>query len=267
MLRELPSQSKLAVLDLANGARLVHSWVILGWHDIRLRYRRSKLGPFWLTISMGILVGALGTVYGALLRADNPGYIPHLALGLIYWGLISNLVTDGCTTFVRAQAIIREVNLPLSIHVYRVVWRNLLILCHNAVIFIVVAFVFSLPPSWVWFLALPGLLLVCATGVWVCLLLGLVSARFRDVPPIVSSIMRISFFLTPIIWMPEMWPHRATFLDANPFYHYLEVVRAPLLGRAPQCLSWLTVVGITIVGSLATLGVFRRFRRRIAYWV
>ena len=114
----------IAVRDLVDGARLIRSWTILGWHDIRLRYRRSTFGPFWLTISMGILVGVLGTVYGALLRVDNPRYLPHLALGLIFWGLISSLVTDGCTTFVRAQGIIREVHLPLSIHAYRIAWEE-----------------------------------------------------------------------------------------------------------------------------------------------
>ena len=263
----LRSQTALAYLDIVAGARAFHLWGMLGWHDIRLRYRRSKIGPFWLTISMGVLVGVLSTVYGALLRVENANYVPHLALGFVAWGLISSLVNDACTVFVKAQGIIKETNLPLSMHVYRVTWRNLIILVHNAVVVIVVAILFSMRPGWVWLLSLLGLALLCATGLWVGLFLGIVAARFRDIPPIVGSVMRISFFVTPILWMPEMWPHRATFLYFNPFFHYLEVVRAPLLGQVPQMVSWLAVLGITVSGWVATFVLFRRFRRRIAYWV
>ena len=257
----------LALFDIVAGARTFQLWGMLGWHDIRLRYRRSKLGPLWLTISMGILVTVLGTVYGTLLRAENANYVPYLTLGFVIWGFISSLVNDGCTVFIRAQGIIKDVDMPLSLHVYRIAWRNLIILCHNGIVFVVVAIFFSVWPSWVGLVALPGLALLCATGMWVGMFLGMVSARFRDIPPIVGSVMRISFFVTPILWMPDMWPHRAGFLDFNPFFHFLEVVRAPLLGKVPLLTSWLVVSSITLIGWVVTFVLFRRFRRRIAYWV
>ena len=58
------SQAKLALVDLVQGARARYLWGMLGWQDIRRLYRRSVLGPFWLTISMGMLVALLGTLYG-----------------------------------------------------------------------------------------------------------------------------------------------------------------------------------------------------------
>ena len=110
-------------------------------------------------------------------------------------------------------------------------------------------------------------MLLCLNGIWAGLLLGIVSARFRDVPPVVSSIVRICFFVTPIIWMPELVPARALVLEANPFFHLVEVVRAPLLGQAPGLESWIAVLLITCAGWLVTFAFFRRYRRRIAYWV
>ena len=261
------SQIAAAMLDLVKGARSFHLWGLLGWQDVRRRYRRSIIGPFWLTISMGILVAVLGTLYGALLKVEIADYVPFLALGFIFWTLISSLITDGCATFTGAESIIKQVDLPLSVHGYRVVWRNLLIFCHNAAIFVVVAIIFSIWPGWTGLLALPGLALICLNGVWVGLLSGLMSARFRDVPPLVDSIMRIVFFVTPIIWMPELLPDRAVLLDFNPFFHFLEVVRAPLLGQAPELVSWLAVLGITLGGCLVTFALFCRYRRRVAYWV
>ncbi len=262
-----PSQAALALFDLAQGARAYHLWYLLAWQDTRRLYRRSILGPFWLTISMGALVGVLGTLYGILFGVESADYVPFLALGFIVWALISGVITEGCAAFINAEGIIKHVGLPLSIHVYRLLWRHLLILFHNAAVFVVVAAIFAIWPGWTGLLALPGLVLLCLNGLWAGLLLGIVSARFRDVPPIVTSVVRICFFVTPIIWMPELMPGRPLVLDVNPFFHLVEVVRAPLLGQVPALASWIAVLVMTAAGWLVAFAFFRRYRRRIAYWV
>ena len=261
------SQLKRAASDILQGTCAIHLWGALGWQDVRLRYRRSKLGPFWLTLSMGMLIGLLSTLYGTLFKADLVRYTPFLALGFIIWTLISGMISDAGRMFIAAEGVIKQANLPLSVHVYRLVWRSLIIFAHNALIFVVVAVVLRISPGWTGLLALPGLALLCVNGLWAGLLLGLLSARFRDVPPIVESIVRILFFVTPVIWMPEFLPRRIALLDWNPFYHFLELVRAPLLGQVPALASWLMALGATIGGSLITFLVYVRFRRRIAYWV
>ena len=261
------SQLKRALSDIVQGARAIQLWGPLGWQDIRLRYRRSKLGPFWLTISMGMLVGLLGTLYGMLFQADIARYMPYLALGFIVWTMIAGLISDACGIFVNAQGIIKQIEMPLSVHVFRMVWRSLIVLAHNSAIFLAVAVALCIPPGWTGLLALPGLALLCLNGIWVGLLLGLIAARFRDVPPIMESLMRIGFFITPVIWMPEFLPQRVALLEWNPFYHFLEVVRSPLLGQAPSFVSWLVVAGVTLGGWVATLCMYCLFRRRIAYWV
>ena len=262
-----PSETVLALRDIAEGARAFRLWGSLGWLDIRQRYRRSTLGPFWLTISMGALVGGLGMLYAGLFRMDVADYLPFVAAGLILWGLISGLITEGCEAFIRAEDLIKQVNTPLSVHVYRVVWRNVIVFAHNVVIYVAAAVWFSIQPGWAGLLILPGLALLCLNGVWMGLLLGLVSARFRDVPQIAASVVQLAFFLTPIIWKPELLPERAFILNLNPFFHLLELVRAPALGQAPGLVSWLAVAGITLGGWLVTLLMHRRYRWRIAYWV
>ena len=261
-----PSQTALALQDVVEGACAFRLWGMLGWQDVRQRYRRSTLGPFWLTISMGALVGGLGVLYAGLFRMDVADYLPFVAAGLIIWGLLSGLITEGCAAFIGAEGIIKQVNLPLSVHVYRVVWRNLIVFAHNVAIYVAAAVIFSIQPGWTGLLVLPGLALLCLNGVWMGLLLGLVSARFRDVPQIVASVVQVAFFLTPIIWKPELLPDRAFVLDLNPFFHLVELVRAPSLGQAPGLVSWLAAAGITLGGWLVTLLMYRRYRWRIAYW-
>ena len=261
-----PSQTALALQDVVKGACAFRLWGMLGWQDVRQRYRRSTLGPFWLTISMGALVGGLGVLYAGLFRMDVADYLPFVAAGLIIWGLLSGLITEGCAAFIGAEGIIKQVNLPLSVHVYRVVWRNLIVFAHNVAIYVAAAVIFSIQPGWTGLLVLPGLALLCLNGVWMGLLFGLVSARFRDVPQIVASVVQVAFFLTPIIWKPELLPDRAFLLDLNPFFHLVELVRAPSLGQAPGLVSWLAAAGITLGGWLVTLLMYRRYRWRIAYW-
>ena len=262
------SQTKLAVIDILEGALSWRLWGSLGWQDIRQRYRRSKIGPFWVTLSMGVMIAGMGVLYADLFHTDVQTYLPYLTVGFIVWGLIGPLVTENCNAFIDGEGIIKQVKLPLSLHVYRVVWRNLIIFAHNFVIFILVAVLFRIWPGLSILLAIPGLLLICLNGVWIGLLWGPISARFRDVPQIIGSVMQIAFFMTPIMWQPSAVAGREWFLRVNPFYYFVTLVRGPLLGNETAGLHlWGWALAITLLGWVITFFMYRRCRWRIAYWV
>jgi ABC-type polysaccharide/polyol phosphate export permease len=265
---EIPvSESARALRDIWEGARAWRLWMLLGWQDIRQRYRRSKIGPFWVTLSMGAMIGGMAFLYAGLFHTDVHSYLPSLTLGLIIWGLIGVVTTEECNAFIDGESIIKQVQLPLSLHVYRVVWRNLIIFGHNFVIYIVVAVAFGIWPGLTGLLAIPGLLLVCLNGIWVGIFLGAISVRFRDVPQIIGSVIQIAFFLTPIIWQPESVPGREWILKLNPFYYFVTLVRQPLLGGGPSVHVWAGALATTVFGWLLAFLLYRRCRRRIAYWL
>lgn len=262
------SQTKLAVIDILEGALSWRLWGSLGWQDIRQRYRRSKIGPFWVTLSMGVMIAGMGVLYADLFHTDVQTYLPYLTVGFIVWGLIGPLVTENCNAFIDGEGIIKQVKLPLSLHVYRVVWRNLIIFAHNFVIFILVAMLFKIWPSWSSLMAIPGLLLICLNGVWIGLLWGPISARFRDVPQTIASVMQIAFFMTPIMWQPSAVPGREWFLAINPFYYFVSLFRDPLLGNETASIHlWGWAFAITVFGWIITFFMYRRCRWRIAYWL
>jgi len=239
----------------------------IGLHDIRQRYRRSVIGPFWITISTGIMIGALGFLYSHIFKIDMTEYLPFLAAGFFSWGLISSLVTEGCQAFNSSEHLIKQLSAPMSIYVYRVLWSNLLTAAHNVWIFVLVALWFSLDIGWSVILVVPALALILVNGLWVGLLLGLLSARFRDIPLIVTNIIQVMFFMTPVIWKADMLPGRVLLLDANPFYHFVEILRAPMLGHAPSAENWLAGLSVTVVGWAVALIFYTAYRWRIAYWV
>ena len=242
---------------------------VLGWQDIRQRYRRSSLGPFWLTISMGVLIGALGLVFGTIFDTPMNKLLPFLTAGLILWTLISSVLNEGCMGFTAAEGLIKQISLPLFIHILRVLWRNLIIFAHNLVIFPVVLLVFWRPFSVAALLAILGLVLLMINLSWMALLLGVFCTRYRDVPQIVASLLQVLFYLTPIIWMPQLLPRRASILllNTNPLFHLIEIVRAPLLGTTPSAMNWQFSILLALAGWGFTILFYGRFRSRIAYWL
>jgi lipopolysaccharide transport system permease protein len=98
-------------------------------------------------------------------------------------------------------------------------------------------------------------------------LLGMLSTRFRDIPPIVGNVVQVLFFLTPIFWPLDSVPKMKAVLALNPFFAWIDVARAPLLGIAPQPTSWPILLGCTAGGCLLSFFFFVRFRERIAYWI
>lgn len=257
----------LALRDLVDGLQKWRLWGVMGWQDIKQRYRRSVIGPFWLTLTLAILVAALSMLYGRLMEIPLERYVPHLALGFIGWQLIQGIIAEGCNVFIAAESWIKSVKLPLSLFVYRVIWRHILILGHNAIVYVAVAAIFGIYAGLSGLLVLPALLLILFNGLWVCLLFGLLSARFRDFPQIVNSLLRVAFFVTPIIWLPEQLGTRAYLAQLNPFTYFIEILRAPLLGEVPDAMTWLLAFGVTVIGWSLTWLMFVRFRRRVPYWL
>ena len=257
-----------AFQDLWHGWRYHRElWLAIGWYDIRKRYRRSVLGPFWITISLGTLIAALGFLYAPLMGGNIDHYLPYVAFGFIGWQFISQLVIDSCNVFIANGPIIQQLKAPFSVYIYEMIWKNLLILAHNLLIYVFIVLIFDLWPSWATLLVVPGIALVCINGVSVGMLLGTLCARFRDIPPIVATIIQMTFLLTPILWQPEQLPGREVLVVFNPFYYFVEIIREPLLGSAPSPGVWTVALVITLAGLSVAVPLFSRFHERIAYWV
>jgi ABC-type polysaccharide/polyol phosphate export permease len=263
------SLSETAADDLLRGLRKTELWGRLGWLEVKRRYRRTTIGPFWNSITLAIYVLTVGTVGAAIWHQNIYDYLPFLVSGMIVWTLVASIITDSCNLFIAGQSLFRNIRLDYSVLAYAMVWRNFIVLLHNFAVYFLVVVV--LKPSLLSFtalLAVPGLALVLMNGIWVSLLLGMLCLRFRDVPQLVSSIMQIAMLITPLFWPADTLTgiKRFVFVDLNPLYHVVDVVRAPLLGRVPEAISYGAMIVMTIGGWWLTYAMFKRFRKRIAYW-
>jgi len=253
--------------DITAGICAWRIWLRLAWIDIQQRYRRSRLGTFWLTLSLAVTIGGMSIVFGGLFGQDIKAVMPYIASGMITWMLILGIVTEGCTVFISAKGVIMQINLPLTVHVMRHLMRQAFMFMHHVLIIVLVCIVFSVPPTLNTWLIVPGLILFFINGLWIGLLFGLVCARYRDIPQVINSAMQLIFFVTPIFWKPVFLMRRQYIIHVNPLFHYLEIVREPMLGVAPTMTNWLVVIVFTVAGMTGTLILYKRFHNRISYWL
>ena len=173
------SPAAIALADITGALRKYPLVGMLGWQDIRQRYRRSTLGPFWLTVSMGVMIGTIGIVFSQIFKSPIQEFLPFLAIGMILWSFISSVITEGCTGFIAAEGIIKQLPIPLFVHILRMIWRNTLILAHNIAIFPLVLLAVGKPLSSVALIAIPGLLLALINITWIALALAVICASDR----------------------------------------------------------------------------------------
>ncbi|RAV34452.1 galactan export ABC transporter permease subunit Wzm/RfbD [Corynebacterium heidelbergense] len=260
--------------DLRQGFGQRELWLALGWQDIKQRYRRSTLGPLWITIATGVMAFALGLLYSQLFGMNIAEFLPHVAVGLIMWGFIAGCIKDGSEVFIANEGLIKQLPSALSVHVYRLVWRQFLFLLHNLVIWVALLLIFQIPVGWKVLYAVPAMAVLVANGVWVTMFFGIVATRFRDVAPLLDSLVQLAFYMTPIVWTAKTLERqggavaeRAFLAKLNPLYHYLEIVRAPMIHEPLDPMSWWVVLGFTGVGLLLALLAMKQWRFRVSYWV
>lgn len=262
------SQLQLLLIDLRRGLKLWRFWLHLGFEDIVKQYRRSFLGPIWISINTAIFIGAFGLIGAQVFKIDLQTYLPFFCVSHIIFLFISQTISESCQTFISAGAFLKQTPYPKTAFGLRVVWRNILMFGHNIPIAVIVLLVFG---GFAKIQVIPfilGIIFTVFCAILVACVLGALCARFRDIPMIVISLMQIGMFLTPVMWQPSQLSERAQLIvHINPLAAFLDLIRAPVLGQAVDSYSYL-VAGLTFLALLiAFFTIFLKSRRRLVYWL
>jgi ABC-type polysaccharide/polyol phosphate export permease len=261
-------QVKRAVQDIWSGLNAWRLWTLFGFNDVKMRYRRSTLGPFWASLSTALQVLVTGFVMAVLFKMTLQRYLPYICIGMIMWGFLTALVSEGAVAFVSSSELILQVKRPLFVYLLQVVWRNIIVGAHTIVVFFALAFLFGLFPGPTYLLAIPGLVLFLLNCVWVAGVVGILSTRFRDIPLIVTNAFMALFWLTPVIYeLDQLSGPIRWLIELNPLYHVLEVFRRPLLLGEPTAMNWIVGVVTALFGWIFLILLFARTRKRIPFWL
>lgn len=229
----------------------------------------SRFGKYWPSVGMAIRVAFIGSVFGALLGSRGEDYVPWLASGLIAWAFLSSAFQKTANAYVDSKMFMRS--LPIDIRSF--IWRNIvsvgLVFWNNLFILVVVLLVFRLNPFPEIMLFIPSMFIILVFLIGTGLLMGPLLARFRDLNPLLNSIIGVMFFALPILWRPADLDDGLARLIVgfNPFYHFLQVIRLPLIGQEPTLTNWTVSALTALMGYFVGSIVFRKTSSRIFYWV
>lgn len=271
---EVPSrktiQRQKAYLDLWDGLKKWKIWMALAWQDIKLRYRRSVIGPLWITLSMAITVYSMGFLYSRLFHMDLDSYFPYLVSGMLAWGLISGLIIESTEVYLFSSSLIRQIKIPYSFHIHRLCMRNLIIFAHNFLVLIPIYMIFHhrYHVSWSWFTIFLNLVLFYINAFFMCNIIAMVCARYRDLGQVIKSLLQVLFFLTPVMWEPSVLSsHYKWIIMFNPLYNFIQLIRQPLIGLSLDWIQYGVVLLTTICCACIHQMLFVRYRSRIVYWL
>lgn len=242
-----------------------------GADDVLKRYSRSVFGPLWNMISTIVFV--LGfMVLGKLLlnipSSEFREYVVYVTGGVVFWSFIFSLIVEGANLYTSPTAQSTGFHLSFAEMPVRMVVRNVVLLAFNLITLVVVSLLFA-QPSFIIALFIPGVILTVLALVPVGVVLGIVAARYRDISPAVANLMQFGFYLSPVFWrasdIPETYPERL-FLELNPFYYLLTVMRDPIMGDVPGIKIYLVLFGMIFIGWVIAIWAFAKYRRKIIYW-
>ena len=257
-----------AVDDLIKGAALWRIWLSLSWEDLKATYKRSLLGVVWVALGFAIFVAAKVLIFSAMFKsAQNPYYYAYLVTGFFAWRFLSGGINTSPLVFVRSEGWIKNDSLPLSIYAYRAVAKDIFNASFTATV-VIAAYIYLRTEIGPYvYMVIPAFLVTIINLVWLKLFLGIISARYRDVAHLVQSVMAVMLFLSPIFWMPDQIGDLFKYLYWNPIFHFMEIIRNPIIDQELNLNSWLFVGVVTVAGWTATLGIYAAFRRRVVFWL
>ena len=254
--------------DLALTLKKARIWLYMSYQELIGRYRRTTLGPWWITMGTGIGVGAMGIIWGVFFNINLKEFFPYIAVGFVFWIFLSASVIEAPMTYISLAHMMRSVRLPVLLFIFTGIMKNIYNLMHNFLIILVVFFVFQVLLQWEMLLFIPVFLLLMISTFLVTVILAFLGARFRDVSHIIASFMTFMFLLTPVMWRPDILQgKRAALVFINPFAYYLAIIREPLLGRIPNPIYYYGVGAMIVILFLVSRSIYKRVAHRIVFWL
>ena len=256
-----------ALRDMIEGIKLAPLWSRLAWEQTIARFRRTVLGPFWLSANLLAISFALAVVFGALMGTNYRATFALIISGVLVWTIIGGNLNDSAGVFISAGPLMQSMALPLSFHIFLMVMKNVINFTAQLIALWVVLLVMRLGALPTWYV-LPGLAIVLINACLLSLIVAVPSTRFRDINQTVGFATQVLFFLTPVFWAPSQLKGKRSILALlNPFAHQLELVRQPLLGHVPLLVHWEWGIAEMVFLFVVATVVLALYRKRVVFWL
>ncbi len=237
--------------------------------DLATKYRRSILGVAWSVLTPLGLALIMGSVYSIIFGADPKIFIPTLFTGLNPWIFINSAADSGTFAFIAAEGYLKQTSVKAQVFPARVVLVSFINLLYSLIAFIII-YVFLRPEvfSFRMFMAIPGLIIGFFFALGWANIASVIHLNVRDFQPFQALMMQGLFYLTPILYAPEMLKDRGYEIAylLNPVYYIIEVIRRPLLGeRLPTLQEYIVAIAVSLTLFLISVYLIMKHKRTIAF--
>lgn len=255
-----------AMVDVKNGFLRYPIWIHQAYHQLSAKYKRTVFGTLWISGNFLFMSFSVAFVFSSLFNHDLKVFLPFCLLGNLVGTSFVWIITEAPDLFMTNSPIIKNNALPFTTYAFEAVCKLLILFLHNLAVYFFVVIIFGIAPIPSWEAIISLILLPIMILPW-GVLIGMISARYRDLRFLLPNLATLMFFLTPIYWMPDMLGERIYIAKLNPLYHMVSIVREPLLGRAPTMENWVYSIVFTLIGIALFLIFFPMFRKKIPFWV
>jgi ABC-type polysaccharide/polyol phosphate export permease len=256
-----------ALEDVSQAALSWRLWHALAWTDVKRQFHPSRLGALWLPILTSVHIAVLTFIFSHINQVEAGSFALYVGTGFITWQYMSDILLEGAGLFRQAEPAIRNSIQPRSLFVFRLVQRHAIRLALNALVIVGSCVLFWHAPGLEALFLLASVLILLAAGPGIGLLVALIGLRYPDVRLMITLLVRISLFATPIFWLPERLGAYAGFVQFNPFYHFIQLVRQPLLGHLPAASDVGVALAITALAWLAAMALYRAWLPKLIFWL
>lgn len=247
---------------------------VLVGRELKARYRGTFFGYLWSLLNPLLLLGVYSVVFTFVIPARAPSSVPYplfLFAGLLPWLFASGALLDSAVVLVDNGPLLKKVVCPPEVFpavtVLAHLVHHLLAVPVLLAALVVVSFTHGVPFPWT------VVMLPLALLPWVMAVAGLslavsaLAVHFRDLKDLLQNALSMLFFMTPIIYPPELVPagllRRA--VEANPVTPLVTVYRALVVdGRVAPITTWGWAFLIALVCWAVGGFLFGRLRETLA---
>ena len=239
--------------------------------DLRLRYRRSILGVGWSLLNPISMTIVFTVVFSNLLGGgDWKDYAPRLLAGMTVWGFLREAAVSGSKALLANEAYIRQSPLPYSLYPLRTVLGQAIhsLIGLVVVLGLIVVVKETVQPLQILWAVLPGLLLALIAAWSVATLTAFANVYFQDTQHLLEVGSQIVFFLTPIMYKPDVLIDKQMgwMVVMNPVNLFLDLIREPLLsGEPPPAATYLTTAALTAILFGLAAGTIAWLQKKVIF--
>ncbi|MGH7896869.1 MAG: ABC transporter permease [Candidatus Binatia bacterium] len=202
--------------------------VALLLRQLKLRYRGSILGFVWTFLNPLLLMTVYALVFSFYMRIAVPHYALFLLAGLLPWTWFATALSEGTNSIVGGSSLVTKSLFPSEILPTVVVLSAMVNFIFSIPLLLVCAWLYGVTPDpWLWVCLPPVIALQCVFTLGLVLALAALNVHYRDVQHIVTNVLLLWFFLTPIIYPLEQVPENVrSIVLLNPMSQFAEIYQA-----------------------------------------